>query len=179
MVDNFYWLWDSALSKEFCKLTIAEADWNNQEEAKIGDGYELDSSYRKTLICMVSSVSPIGCVAQTYIKLANTSANWDYLIDGLEDIQIAKYEDNGFYNWHSDVISPNAGIQRKLSASIILSDPSEYEGGLLEFDGVDKQPELKQGSIIVFPSFIRHRVTPVTSGIRYSAVAWALGPTFK
>jgi PKHD-type hydroxylase len=62
----------------------------------------------------------------------------------------------------------------------LLNDPSEFEGGILQLKGMEDQNVLdKQGSIIVFPSFIEHKVTPVTKGVRYSAVTWASGPSFR
>ena len=36
-----------------------------------------------------------------------------------------------------------------------------------------------QGSVIVFPSFVWHRVTPVTKGTRYSLVLWTCGQPFR
>jgi PKHD-type hydroxylase len=72
---------------------------------------------------------------------------------------------------------------RKLSLIIQLTDPSEYEGGDFQFDSDIPQPdpaEIKQrGTVIVFPSFLRHRVTPVTSGVRRSLVSWVEGPKFR
>ncbi len=67
---------------------------------------------------------------------------------------------------------------RKLSMSIVLN--SDFEGGDFEInmDG-KKSPRLEKGSIIVFPSFMEHRVAPVTKGIRYSLVTWFVGPPFK
>lgn len=83
------------------------------------------------------------------------------------------------------------GKTRKLSCSVLLNDPSEYSGGDLEIgntNNVDtsleenkvnlKQYNLGQGSIIVFPGFIWHRVTPVTKGTRYSLVMWTLGKPY-
>ena len=71
-----------------------------------------------------------------------------------------------------------------------MSDPEDYEGGLLEFDlrnigeintnNIIKCKEiLPKGSIVVFPSYTWHRVSPVTSGTRLSLVQWNLGPGFK
>jgi PKHD-type hydroxylase len=63
-----------------------------------------------------------------------------------------------------------------------LSDPSDYEGGRFEFDNTLPQlPDeaFKKGSVIVFPSFHKHRVTPVTSGIRHSLVTWVEGPHWR
>ena len=72
-------------------------------------------------------------------------------------------------------------MQRKLSISIQLNDPSEYKGGSFEFKELleKEQPKLLQGSVLVFPSFLQHRVTPIISGTRYSAVTWARGPAFR
>jgi PKHD-type hydroxylase len=68
--------------------------------------------------------------------------------------------------------------QRKISASLLLNDESEYEGGdLIILDETVKTK--KQGTIIVFPSFMAHQVTPVTKGVRYSAVCWMTGPKWK
>ena len=95
-------------------------------------------------------------------------------------MQIGKYEEGGHYNWHMDLNGANMrGKSRKLSFSLLLNDPSEFEGGKLEFDGVTEQPDQKQGTVIIFPSYAIHRVTPVTSGVRYSAVTWVNGPAFR
>ncbi len=73
--------------------------------------------------------------------------------------------------------------------TINLNEPGEYEGGLLNFDygphSTDGErykecTEIKpQGSIIVFPSFLHHQVTPVTKGTRYSLVLWITGRPFR
>ena len=70
--------------------------------------------------------------------------------------------------------------------TLCLNDATEYEGGEFEFDFKDKtktdpivcEQIKKKGSIIVFPSFVWHRVKPVTKGTRYSLVAWNLGKPF-
>lgn len=84
------------------------------------------------------------------------------------------------------------GMCRKLSVSINLSDSDDYEGGDMEFTDLPRTKQDKElntwtnkelfrqkGTVIVFPSFIRHRVTPVTKGTRYSAVAWINGPPLR
>ena len=80
------------------------------------------------------------------------------------------------------------GKVRKLSATINLNKPGEYDGGNLKFDfgphaagkRFHEVEEIRpQGSIIVFPSFTYHQVTPVTRGTRYSLVLWSLGEPFK
>jgi len=80
------------------------------------------------------------------------------------------------------------GKVRKISLTINLNFPGEYEGGNLKFDfgpHTDKErykecTEMRpQGSIILFPSYVHHQVTPVTKGTRYSLVLWTLGDPFK
>jgi PKHD-type hydroxylase len=68
---------------------------------------------------------------------------------------------------------------RKITAILVLSDPSEYTGGSLEFEDGQVYTNIAKGSLITFPSYIRHKVTPVTKGIRVAIVFWAEGPRFK
>ena len=71
--------------------------------------------------------------------------------------------------------------KRKLSLSVQLTDPADYDGGDLEFvNHLGNEDEFrKQGSIIVFPSYLSHRVTTVTRGARRSMIAWVFGPPFR
>lgn len=103
------------------------------------------------------------------------------------DVQFTEYDSSylGKYDWHVDVFwlypEGQTRCHRKLSVVIQLSDPAEYEGGDLELDEgkPDKSKIKQQGSVIVFPSFLKHRVTPVTKGKRNSLVTWYEGPFFK
>jgi PKHD-type hydroxylase len=98
----------------------------------------------------------------------------------IEALQFTHYkEPDGKYKKHID---RNPGIAaRKLSISIQLSEPSEYEGGDLllhyEEDPIILSKEI--GKLFMFPSFVLHEVKPVTKGERYSLVAWVTGPQFK
>ena len=82
--------------------------------------------------------------------------------------------------WHID-IGPGSINHRKISCTIQLSDPDEYEGGDLEIwtGGDFKTIERKQGCAILFPSFLMHRVTPITKGTRRSIVLWMGGDSYK
>lgn len=91
-----------------------------------------------------------------------------------EPVQLAEYRVGDEYDWHLD-IGPYAAALRKLSLSVQLTDPGEYEGGDLEIRGVSGGELRAPGTVIIFPSFLLHRVTPVTRGIRRSLVAWAIG----
>jgi PKHD-type hydroxylase len=137
-----------------------------------------------------------------YIHQANKAAGWNFDWDFSEQIQFTKYKLNQYYDWHCDSWNkpydkPNNlnehGKVRKLSMTCQLTDGSEYKGGELEFDFRNYDPPLRdeskhlrqakeilpKGSIIVFPSFVWHRVKPVTKGVRYSLVMWNLGYPFK
>lgn len=103
-------------------------------------------------------------------------------IAGVEaNIQLARYDssDHGFYHWHTDF----AGIRplRKLSISIQLSRAEDYEGGDLElmYGAEPQKLDKTRGAFIVFPSFMLHRVTPVTKGTRWSLVAWIAGARWR
>jgi predicted 2-oxoglutarate/Fe(II)-dependent dioxygenase YbiX len=97
------------------------------------------------------------------------------------NIQLARYDssDQGFYDWHTDF----AGFRplRKISISIQLSRPEDYDGGDLELMFANRpQPlERSRGAFIAFPSFVLHRVSPVTRGTRWSLVAWIVGPRWR
>ena len=103
-------------------------------------------------------------------------------ISGVEpNIQFARYDssDQGFYDWHTDF----SGFRplRKISISVQLSRPEDYDGGDLEllFANRPEQVEKARGAFIAFPSFVLHRVTPVTRGTRWSLVAWVLGTRWR
>lgn len=100
----------------------------------------------------------------------------------VEDLQYTIYEsDNNHYTWHLDRGGSTADTPRKLSIVLQLSDPSEYEGGDLEIFAGPKPivVEKQKGLIAAFPSFMLHRVTPVTKGIRRTLVVWLTGPRFR
>ena len=138
-----------------------------------------------------------------YIHEANRKAGWNFEWNRSESCQFTKYKLNQYYDWHCDSWDkpykrknkndPENGMIRKLSVTCQLTDGSEYTGGELEFDFRNYDPHareehlhlkkakeiLPKGSIIVFPSFVWHRVKPVTSGVRYSLVLWNLGYPFR
>ena len=135
---------------------------------------------------------------QPYIHEANKNAGWNFDWDFSESCQFTKYGKGQYYGWHCDSWHKpyenddqhRNGKIRKLSVTVSLSDVSEYKGGELEFDfrnedsnkkrSIKKCTEiLPKGSVVVFPSFVWHRVKPVTKGVRYSLVIWNLGYPFK
>ena len=97
----------------------------------------------------------------------------------LEPLHFVRYDAGGKFDWHLDAGGART-CTRKLSVSVQLSDPGDYEGGGLEFC---PQGELHRaryhGSAIVFPSMLAHRVTPIERGVRRAIVAWIHGPSFR
>jgi PKHD-type hydroxylase len=124
-----------------------------------------------------------------YIKISNIVQQlndrfYKYDLTEMEDLQYAEYQSDtlGHYTTHSDD-GYEYNLFRKLSLSIQLSDESEYQGGELLFHRFSKKnpavaPKGK-GTLILFPSYILHEVTPVTAGLRKSLVSWVVGPRFK
>lgn len=108
---------------------------------------------------------------------------FDFDIFGfVEDLQYTVYKSGSkdHYAWHMDKGNLTS-TPRKLSLVLQLSDAEEYEGGDLEFfiGGQEIKAERKKGLVYVFPSYILHRVTPVTAGTRRSLVVWIAGPKFR
>ncbi len=116
-----------------------------------------------------------------------TEANdelWNFNIyDIVEEIQYTEYHasDSGHYDWHQD-IGPGDASLRKISLTVQLTDSDLYEGGDLEiWQGGDVRDKTPRGSgiVIIFPSYMMHRVTPVTKGVRRSLVLWVGGEHYK
>lgn len=97
-----------------------------------------------------------------------------------EEIQFTEYYSGGdHYDWHLD-IGPKQ-TKRKISITIQLSDPETYDGGELElkWGGEGILIPKEKGLTTIFPSFMLHRVRPVTRGVRRSLVLWFTGPSFR
>ena len=98
-----------------------------------------------------------------------------------EQAQFTEYPEGGFYDWHMDCDThmEHEPPVRKISMTLLLNDPSEFEGGDLELMAPGKFAELKQGHAIVFASFLNHRVNKVRRGVRQSLVVWFGGKPFR
>ena len=118
---------------------------------------------------------------QAVIRTLNDKV-WQFDLRGFsEDFQYTVYHgsEGGHYDWHVDL--GDLAKLRKLSLSLQLTDASEYEGCELQIhDGrrVETAPR-ERGTVIVFPSYVLHRVTPITRGIRKAVVVWTTGPKFR
>jgi PKHD-type hydroxylase len=110
----------------------------------------------------------------------NNERYWFDLLGFHQELQLTRYSEGDFFNWHLDFGAGEISA-RKLSMTIQLSDSDEYEGGDLQFminEKIVTAPR-KKGTLIIFPSFIIHRVTEITKGTRQSIVGWVSGPPFR
>ena len=167
---------------EDCKQAAIEYMNIVPEDATMGIKSEnIDHTQRNTTVRFASIDSWFGNKMFEYGKFANIECKWDFLIDNHEAVQYAEYGIGQKYNWHVDVFPlSGAPSDRKITVVCLMNDPSEFEGGLLQLRMYQEfTPELKMGSIIAFPSFLEHQVTPVTKGIRYTATMWLSGPRFR
>lgn len=113
-------------------------------------------------------------------ELNQTYYNFD--LTGFRNLQFTEYDSkkSSKYDWHMDMFLGKdiEHLTRKLSATLLLND--NFADGQFEFYNYDDdQPKMSAGSLIIFPSFMVHRVKPVTEGIRNSLVCWCVGPKFK
>jgi len=97
-----------------------------------------------------------------------------------QELQLTRYDEGDFFEWHMDFGAGEISA-RKLSITVQLSEPDDYEGGDLQFminHKIVSAPR-SQGTVIVFPSFVLHRVTPISRGVRRSIVGWVSGPPYR
>jgi len=176
---NLYAFWKNAFSKEECQtiiniaknkglITGATVGKSNIRDSKISWLYPCDNMewvYRR--------------VTDVVLNLNERFFKFD-LFGISEGFQFTSYEaPSGKYGKHVD-----RGLNitvRKLSISIQLTNPEEYEGGELYLYEDDKPIPMdkSQGTLIVFPSYVVHEVMPVTKGLRNSLVTWVTGKQFK
>ena len=187
-MNKLWQLWPASIAPEMVDRIIEVGERSPQGTGGIGfDGQTMNNNYRE---CQIKWIPPyenkdITDILWYFAQQANRNA-FNFEISYLNDLQYTVYEgsDEAKYDWHCDTFWANPTCyDRKISIVIQLSDPSEYEGGLFEFDHQYEQPPqqnlMQRGSVLAFPSFLLHRVTPVTRGTRKSLVAWIEGPKFR
>ena len=208
-ISNYYWYFPAALTPKFCDDVIAYANSQEEVMARTGGYGNKKLKKEEIKDLKIKRNSDLVWLNDTwiykelhpYVHMANKNAGWNFDWERSESCQFTKYKHNQYYDWHSDSWNkpydrpnnPEHGKIRKLSMTCQLTDSSEYKGGELEFDFRNYDPHMREeakhlrqakeilpkGSIIVFPSFVWHRVKPVTKGTRYSLVMWNIGYPFK
>ena len=190
--ETLYAWWDNGFSDDEISRIISEGESRIQTEGQDGSvgmtandsGVNPDIRTSKVAWFKQSDApwlyDKVGWIARQL-----NGQYFQYDVTGFnDDLQYTVYnsELNGHYDWHMDKgYSQNGSPPRKLSLVVLLSDPDEYEGGDLEIiTGNNSQVlEKKKGLVHAFPSFVLHRVTPVTKGTRRSLVIWLCGPKWR
>jgi PKHD-type hydroxylase len=158
-----------------------------QDEIELNNGEKKEDSIRKSNIkWMPPEADKTEWLYEKlmYMTLEANSNYWKFDLSHWKDaVQYTEYngEEEGGYDWHLDV-GAHPLNHRKISITVQLSDPVDYEGGDLEIWAGGKEPikaPKEKGAVVMFPSYLMHRVTPVTKGVRKSLVLWVGGSTFR
>jgi PKHD-type hydroxylase len=170
--------WDNLFTPEECAQIIAIGNSKLQEATTIG----ANNGIRESQIAWLSSAElefAFRRVTNAVLSLNSQFFNFD-LFGMAEGFQFTRYDaPTGHYGMHID--KNLNGTVRKLSLTIQLSSPEDYEGGELALQW-SRNPKImpkELGKMVVFPSYVLHEVSPVTKGTRYSLVAWVTGKPFK
>ena len=207
-LSNYYWAFKSAIPPRICDDIIKYALSKPEAMARTGGYGDKELNDDEVMNMQRKRKSDLVWLNDTwiykeihpYVHQANKNAGWNFDWIRSESCQFTKYKLNQYYDWHCDSWDkpyekegPEKGMIRKLSVTCQLTDGSEYTGGELQFDTRSYDPHMRdedkhvitskeilpKGSIVVFPSFVWHRVQPVTRGTRYSLVIWNLGYPFR
>ena len=179
---NYYWFEKGFSSQEVDTIVNGSLEYEFQK-AVIIDEHNTDK-FRKSNVKWLPYDSKwewvIDKIMSQVIEANNTIWNFD-LKSIIDNIQYTEYEGNGgHYDWHLD-IGPGSISHRKISVVIQLSEPNEYEGGDLQIMTGSEYVTVPRGkgNVVIFPSFLLHRVVPLTSGNRKSLVLWIGGEHYK
>lgn len=181
----------SAFTKEECEQILKFYEAGKEVRSTVGAETETGSLFTPEPVAQIRRSKNVWLPATqdnawVFDKLGQLAVQcnihrYNFQLTGfLEPVQLTKYEEGDKYSWHQD--NGNGKFSgRKLSVVLQLSDPTEYEGGDLQF--FDETTQLfaprDQGTVVFFPAFNLHRVTPIIKGTRHSAVAWIGGEPYR
>jgi PKHD-type hydroxylase len=187
-----YVYWDGWFTEEELQAIESFCISHGTERARVvnEDGIAYESPIRP---CNTAFHYPSPDTQWFFDKLALLIENinqkyYQYDLWGFEGFQYTEYIEGGDrYGYHIDMITGNnvpeyLKMPRKLSVSLLLNDKADYEGGEFTFNVSEENtiiPEQKRGRALIFPSYMLHKVNPVTSGCRKSIVTWIVGPKFR
>jgi PKHD-type hydroxylase len=202
-----FYVFPRAVEPDVCEQIVQDCKQNILKKASVYN-YDMsrnsafwlmssrdDPEVRKTSVHFIKDKdNKVNELAWYFLREAN-KIQFNYDLTYFQAIQFGEYKDGGFYGWHQDEVGVNkSGEIRKLSLTLVLSNPDTFEGGELQFYSGNRPMEdmgeitaeqvtndiKAQGSVIVFDSYDWHRVwPPVTKGVRHSVVCWCVGPNFK
>ena len=169
-----------------CRQIIECGRRQKPQQAKVGMSRPeggTDTKKRVTTISWIpfEEMDPMYKEVNNFIQKTNLNHFGFGDIQITENAQFTEYPVGGFYDWHMDcdVHMAHEPPVRKISMTVLLNHPSEFEGGDLELMAPGKKAKLNQGHAVMFASFLNHRVAPVTRGVRQSLVMWFGGTPFR
>ena len=171
-----------------CQMIINAGKAEPKQNAQVGSNISkkhgiLDTETRTSHISWIPFKKMLEMYKDIEKIMKATNGN-HFGFDGMQITELAQYTEypsGGFYDWHmdSDVNFAHEPPVRKISMTCLLSHESEFEGGELEMEKEENKVKLVQGQAVFFASFIKHRVAPVTQGVRKSLVMWFGGPPLR
>jgi len=174
-----------AFSAEECDRIVVLAGSSTSNDAGLV-GQATDHNLRRADLVWLDDVEGTGWIMDRIIDVVRDANRKVYdfaLTDFSESAQVARYgsERQGHFSWHSDIGDGPIAARRKLTMVVQLSEPEDYEGGLLEVmpSAHTVTADQARGAATLFPSYLLHRVTPVTRGERLSLTIWSHGPGFR
>lgn len=182
--------WEGFLSNDEINLLLAQPEWLSLQPGCVGGSSaqgSINPDVRQSEIVWIG-LKPELMEIWEKLAIAVSKVNslfFHFDLTGFhEHMQLSVYTETqqGHYSWHTDTSSTDNGVPRKLSLAMLLSDPSEFEGGEFQVKTTSDEVqtlECKKGRAWFFPSHTLHRVAPVTKGIRRSLVLWVGGPAFR
>ena len=175
-----------AVTQDACRMLLSELASVQLTRGQMTDGDP--HATRAMQVGFLPREHWAGQIVWGAAQQANEDLGWRYAISAVESIQFGVYGVGDFHDWHRDSFSHGETV-RKLTVVVMLEDGDAYAGGdleLLRFGQpsamtleLPREPLRQRGSVVVFPSYLPHRVTEVTFGERRTLVAWVLGPRFQ
>jgi PKHD-type hydroxylase len=181
-----YFLWQKCANEEMVQKFIEVGESLNQMDARVGGGLneaKVSEQVRVSKLSWIHNNEQSKEIFDFLIDKIDRINFWHYgmVLHGMESIQYTRYPIGGHYKFHNDIIYKKENDMRKLSIVLSLSPSSAYQGGELLLSPQGENPtviKFEQGDLVAFPSYIPHKVNPVTSGHRITAVTWVYGPKF-
>lgn len=168
------------LPSEVCDKIVSELLLTPSQDASMGPGGENKAhNTRNTRVHFAPENYWLHPQFEKFAREADTACGWGYNITSKELIQFAEYNVDQHYDWHTDTFTLSGlPTDRKVTVVTLLND--DFTGGHFDLKLYSEyRAPLKKGTMIAFPSILEHRVTPVESGVRYSATMWLNGPRFR
>ena len=167
---------------KLCQEIIDLSKTLEQEKGTVNQSLKTQDIIRQSTISWIpfDKMQPVYNDINDFIQRINRNHFGFENIQITEEAQVSSYSKGQFYEWHTDTRTnmKEEPPVRKLSMTLLLNDPSEFEGGVLEI-AINPISIMKQGHATIFASFLQHRVTPITKGVRKSLVMWFGGEPFK